>query len=64
MPIVVPETSQQRLTLSMLFSTLGWEPRLGFPALSGMPGQFLLKDIVYLGASIWCLGESLKTIEA
>jgi uncharacterized membrane protein YkgB len=51
-------------TLSMLFSTPGWEPTLGFPALSAMPGQFLLKDIVYLGASIWCLGESLKAIEA
>jgi reactive chlorine resistance protein C len=51
-------------TLSMLFSTPGWEPSLGFPALSAMPGQFLLKDIVYLGASVWCLCESLKAIEA
>jgi uncharacterized membrane protein YkgB len=33
-------------TLSMLFTTPGWEPTLGFPALSAMPGQFLLKDIV------------------
>jgi hypothetical protein len=40
-------------TLSFLISTPGWEPSLGFPALSAMPGQFLLKDIVYLGASIW-----------
>jgi reactive chlorine resistance protein C len=47
-------------TLSFLISTPGWEPSLGFPALSAMPGQFLLKDIVYLGASIWLLGESLK----
>jgi reactive chlorine resistance protein C len=47
-------------TLSMLFSTPGWEPSLGFPALSAMPGQFLLKDIAYLGASLWTLGESLK----
>jgi uncharacterized membrane protein YkgB len=30
-------------TLSFLFSTPGWEPSLGgFPALSAMPGQFLL----------------------
>jgi uncharacterized membrane protein YkgB len=49
-------------TLSMLFSTPGWEPTLGFPALSAMPGQFLLKDIVLFGASVWSLGESLKTI--
>jgi uncharacterized membrane protein YkgB len=49
-------------TLSMIFSTPGWEPSLGFPALSAMPGQFLLKDIVYLGASIWILGESLKAL--
>ena len=47
-------------TLSFLFTTPGWEPTLGFPALSAMPGQFLLKDIVFLGASIWSLGESLK----
>jgi reactive chlorine resistance protein C len=49
-------------TLSMLFSTPGWEPSLGFPALSAMPGQFLLKDIAYLGASVWTLGESLKAM--
>src|SRR5712664_2720573 len=40
-------------TLSMVFTTPGWEPTLGFPALSAMPGQFLLKDIVLLGASVW-----------
>jgi reactive chlorine resistance protein C len=51
-------------TLSFLFSTPGWEPSLGgFPALSAMPGQFLLKDIVLLGASVWLLGESLKAVE-
>jgi reactive chlorine resistance protein C len=43
-------------TLSFIFSTLGWEPSLdGFPALSAMPGQFLLKDVVLLGAAIWSL---------
>jgi len=51
-------------TLSFLFSTPGWEPSLGgFPALSAMPGQFLLKDIVLFGASVWSLGESLRAIE-
>jgi uncharacterized membrane protein YkgB len=49
-------------TLSFLVSTPGWEPTLGFPALSAMPGQFLLKDIVLFGASVWSLGESLKAI--
>jgi uncharacterized membrane protein YkgB len=51
-------------TLTMLVSTPGWEPTLGFPALSAMPGQFLLKDIVLLGASVWSLGESLKAVVA
>jgi uncharacterized membrane protein YkgB len=51
-------------TLSFLVSTPGWEPSLGgFPALSAMPGQFLLKDIVLFGASVWSLGESLKSVE-
>ena len=47
-------------TLSFLFSTPGWEPSLGgFPALSALPGQFLIKDIVLLGAAIWSFGEAL-----
>jgi uncharacterized membrane protein YkgB len=50
-------------TLSFLFSTPGWEPILGgFPALSAMPGQFLLKDLVLLGAAIWSLGDSLTSV--
>jgi uncharacterized membrane protein YkgB len=53
------------MTLSFLFSTPGWEPSLGgFPALAVVPGQFLLKDIVLLGASLWSLGESLASIGA
>lgn len=49
--------------LSFLFSTPGWEPCLGgFPALSAMPGQFLLKDLVLLGVAIWLLGESLTSV--
>jgi uncharacterized membrane protein YkgB len=47
-------------TLSFLFSTPGWEPSLaGFPALSAAVGQFLIKDLVLLGAAIWSLGEAL-----
>jgi uncharacterized membrane protein YkgB len=47
-------------TLSFLFSTPGWEPSLGgFPALSGGIGQFLIKDVVLLGAAVWSLGEAL-----
>jgi uncharacterized membrane protein YkgB len=48
-------------TLSFLATTPGvWEPSLGgFPALSAVPGQFLLKDIVLLGAALWTLGEAL-----
>ncbi len=49
-------------TLSFLFTTPGvWEPSAGgFPALSGKPGQFLIKDLALLGISIWSLGESWK----
>ena len=50
-------------TLSFLFSTPGWEPSLGgFPALSGDVGEFLIKDVVLLGAAVWSLGESSTTI--
>jgi Protein of unknown function, DUF417 len=49
-------------TISFLFSTPGWEPSLGgFPALAVVPGQFLLKDIVLVGASVWSLGEPLAS---
>jgi uncharacterized membrane protein YkgB len=47
-------------TLTFLFSTPGWEPTLGgFPALSVVPGQFIIKDIVLLAAAVWSLGEAL-----
>lgn len=50
-------------TLSFLFTTPGWEPTLGgFPALSALPGQFLLKDLVLLGAALWSLGEALAEV--
>jgi uncharacterized membrane protein YkgB len=49
-------------TLSFLATTPGvWEPSAGgFPALSGKPGQFLLKDLALLGISVWTLGEAWK----
>ena len=47
-------------TLSFLATTPGvWEPSAGgFPALSGKPGQFLIKDLPLLGISLWSLGEA------
>jgi uncharacterized membrane protein YkgB len=46
-------------TISFLFSAPGWEPTLGgFPALSSSVGQFLIKDVVLLGAAIWTCGEA------
>ena len=51
------------LTTTFILSAPGWEASLGgFPALSVVPGQFLLKDIVLLGASIWLLGQSLRAM--
>src|SRR5919201_3302342 len=49
-------------TLSFLVTTPGvWEPSLGgFPALSALPGQFLIKDLALLGISVWTLGEAWK----
>lgn len=46
-------------TLSFLVTTPGvWEASAGgFPALSVVPGQFLLKDVVLLGAAIWLAGQ-------
>jgi uncharacterized membrane protein YkgB len=50
-------------TLSFLFTTPGWEQSLGgFPALSALPGQFLLKDVVLLGAAVWSLREALGAL--
>jgi uncharacterized membrane protein YkgB len=47
-------------TLSFLVTTPGWEASLGgFPALSAMPGQFLLKDIVLLGVALSSAGEAV-----
>lgn len=50
-------------TLSFLLTTPGvWETSAGgFPALSVVPGQFLVKDFVLLATSIWILGDAWKT---
>jgi uncharacterized membrane protein YkgB len=52
-------------TLSFLATTPGvWEPSAGgCPALSGKPGQFLIKDLALLGISLWSLGEAWKASE-
>ena len=51
-------------TLSFLFTTPGATAAGGFPVLSVLPGQFLLKDLVLLGASLWTLGDSLGAIRS
>lgn len=51
-------------TLSFLVTAPGvWDRALGFPALGGT-GQFLVKDVVLLGASLWSLGEALEAPRA
>ena len=46
-------------TLSFLFTTPGVLAASGFPVLSVLPGQFLLKDLVLAAAALWTLGDSL-----
>jgi uncharacterized membrane protein YkgB len=52
-------------TLSFLLTTPGvWEPSAGgFPALSAIPGQFLIKDLALLGIALWTLGEAWQASE-
>jgi uncharacterized membrane protein YkgB len=49
-------------TLSFLFTTPGVVSThaAGLPVLSGMPGQFLLKDLVLIGVALWTLGDALS----
>jgi uncharacterized membrane protein YkgB len=47
-------------TVSFLFTTPGVTAAGGFPVLSVLPGQFLLKDLVLVSASLWTLGDSLS----
>lgn len=51
-------------TLSFLLTTPGvWEASAGgFPALSVVPGQFLVKDIVLFGAAVWLCGQDLLAL--
>src|SRR5262249_27755546 len=51
-------------TLSFLFTTPGATAAGGFPVLSVLPGQFLLKDLVLAGAALWTLGDSLGAAPA
>jgi uncharacterized membrane protein YkgB len=51
-------------TLSFLFTTPGVLAASGFPVLSVLPGQFLLKDLVLAGAALWTLGDSLGAAAA
>jgi len=45
--------------LSFLLATPGWEASLGgFPALSVLPGQFLLKEAVLPAVSFSLLGKA------
>jgi len=52
------------VTLSFMLTTPGVVEASagGFPMLSVMPGQFLLKDVVLLAVSVWLLTNSLKGI--
>ncbi|MGF1606536.1 MAG: YkgB family protein [Rhodothalassiaceae bacterium] len=51
------------VTLTFLFSAPGWEASLGgFPALSVVPGQFLLKDVVLFAAGLYVAGSALNDL--
>lgn len=50
------------VTLTFLITAPGWEASLGgFPALSVVPGQFLLKDVVLLAVSFSLLANALSS---
>lgn len=49
------------ITLTLLFTTPGViAPGYSFPVLSANVGQFLAKDLVFLGAATWTAGEALR----
>lgn len=51
------------VTASFLITAPVFEPSLGgFPALSVVPGQFLLKDIILLAAAVFLAGDALIRI--
>ena len=49
------------ITLSFMLTTPGVSDP-AFPFLSAIPGQFLIKDVLLLGAALWALGESLGAL--
>ncbi|HSB79505.1 MAG TPA: DUF417 family protein [Candidatus Methylomirabilis sp.] len=50
------------ITLSFLATTPNaWEPSLGGFPVPGPTAGFLLKDVVLLAASVWLVGEALRT---
>jgi reactive chlorine resistance protein C len=50
-------------TLSFMISTPGvFVPELGPPAITVVPGQFLLKDVGLLALSFWMFVDSLKAV--
>lgn len=52
-------------TLSFLVSTPDVVvPELGFPAITVLPGQFLLKDVCLLAISLWIAFDSLKSLRS
>ena len=53
------------VTLTFLLTAPGWEASIGgFPALSVVPGQFIIKDTVLFGAALWILGDTLRELGA
>ena len=51
------------LTFSFLLTAPGWEQSLGgFPALSVVPGQFLLKDAVLFAGALLLAGNELHRV--
>lgn len=52
------------VTFSFFFSTPGvFLSEIGGAAISVLPGQFLLKDLALLAASLWAVNDSLTAIE-
>lgn len=52
------------ITLTFLITTpAAWQDGYGFPFLSPMPGQFLLKDLLSIGAAFWTAGEAIIAIK-
>ncbi len=53
------------ITISFMFTTPGVVPEgMAFPVLSGMPGEFLLKDIVLLAVSILVFTDGTRRLHA